>query len=105
MECQTHYTSNYFGGIFWKSCKLTKNPYSPIVVPHLYRLNSLDPPRKANATADYHFTRSDFDTPFDASAEGVISNLHLDNEWGDEFKDIGESLNCALINAYNNRLR
>lgn len=107
-ECRNHYIQNYFDGIFWKSCKLTKYPYFRIETPHLYRINSLEPPRKLDMAlnmADYRFARSDFDTPFDVSAEGVISNLHLDNEWGNEFKHIAKSLNCALVNVYNNRLR
>lgn len=107
-ECRNHYIQNYFDGIFYRSCKLTKNPYCRIEIPYLYRQNSIDPPRKldiAFSMADYRFARSDFDTPFDSHAEGVINNLHLDDEWNNEFKQIGESLNCALVNAYNNRLR
>lgn len=107
-ECRNHYINNYFGGIFNRSCKLTKYPYCRIETPYLYRLNALDPPRKSDiafSMADYRFARSDFDTPFDSHAESVISNLRLDDEWNNEFKQIAESLNCALINAYNNRLR
>lgn len=110
VECRNHFMQNYFDGIFWKTCELTKYPYCRIDVPYLYRSSSIDPPRnsdmvKTKFMADYQFARSDFDTQFDVSAEGVMSGLHLDNEWNDEFKHIGESLNCALVIAYNNRLR
>lgn len=110
-ECRNHYINHYFDGIFWKTCGLTKNPYTPLVLPYLYRSHSIDPPRfnsdaiQSKFMAGYRFARSDFDTPFDSSAENVISHLHLDDDWGNEYKDIGQILNGALVRAYNNRLR
>ncbi|XP_031630871.1 transcriptional adapter 2A isoform X1 [Contarinia nasturtii] len=106
-ECRDHYMQNYFDGIFWKTCKLTKYPYSSIEIPYLYR-NSFDPPRISNMAqtkllADYQFARSEFNTQFDVSAESIVSMVS--GEWSEEFSHIGESLNCALVNAYNNRLR
>lgn len=110
VECRNHYIKNYFDGMFWKTCKLTKYPYCRTDVPYLYNRNSFDPPRMSSGAvqmklmADYQFARSEFNTQFDASAELVISSLDND-EWNDEFSHIGESLKCALVNAYNNRLR
>lgn len=91
-ECRKHYIQNYMDGIFSKACQLTRQPYIRTNVPYLYRQNAIDPPRN-----------NDFDIPFDASAENIISELHED--WNGEFKEIGEHLNFALIQAYNHRLR
>lgn len=110
-ECQNHYMKYYFDGIFWKTCQLTKFPYSRLVVPYLFRSNSFDPPRckldvmQSKFMSNYRFARSDFDTPFDCSAECVVADIHLDNEGNEEFEDISAMLNCALVVAYNNRLR
>lgn len=104
-ECQNHYIQNYFDGIFWQPCKLTKFPYNRIEIPYFYQLNTFDPPRMSAEMADYRFTRSDFDTPYDISAENIICNLYLDKECNNDFKQIGEDLNCAMVIAYNNRLR
>lgn len=110
-ECERHYLDNYFDGIFMKICGLTKHPYSRLVVPFRYKSNSIDPPRhtmemiNSKLVAGYRFARSDFDTPYDVSAESLVSQLHTPNEWGDEFREIGEELNAAMFVAYNNRLR
>lgn len=113
-ECQEHYIRNYFDGIFWKTCKLTRFPYIRIDTPYLYHTKSFDPPRckfdlvQNKYAIDYRFARSDFDTPFDSSAEGVISNVQTnanDTEWDSESQELSEQLHCALVGAYNNRLR
>lgn len=113
-ECQEHYIRNYFDGIFWKTCKLTRFPYIRIETPYLYHTKSFDPPRckfdlvQNKYATDYRFARSDFDTPFDSSAEGVISNIQMnanDTEWDNESQELSEQLNSALVVAYNNRLR
>lgn len=112
IECREHYLQNYFDGIFWKTCKLTRFPYTRIETPYLYHMKSFDPPRckfdlvQNKYATDYRFARSDFDTPFDSSAEGVISNVNMDNtDWDVESQDLSEQLNCALVMAYNHRLR
>lgn len=111
-ECQEHYIRNYFDGIFWKTCKLTRFPYIRIDTPYLFHTKSFDPPRckfdlvQNKYASDYRFARSDFDTPFDSSAEGVISDVHMDDtEWDIETQELSKQLNCALVGAYNNRLR
>lgn len=116
-ECQEHYIRNYFDGIFWQTCKLTRFPYTRIDSPYLFHTKSFDPPRcKFNLVQnkyanDYRFARSDFDTPFDSSAESVIAGVHMDDDdddntkWDIESKVLSKKLNCALVMAYNNRLR
>lgn len=111
VECRDHYLQCYFDGIFWKTCGLTKYPYERLTIPYLYRQNVIEPPRYYSETvqskfmAGYRYARSDFDTPFDVSAESVIANIKLPNEWDDEYREISELLNGALGNAYNHRLR
>lgn len=94
-ECRSHYIQNYFSGIFSNPCGISENPYIRNVVPYLYKSFSRDPPRKVDPVH--------FDTPFDVSAETIITDLITD--WGDEYQGIGEKLNCALINTYNHRVR
>lgn len=110
-ECRDHYINNYFKGLFCKSCGLPSFSYSRIENPYLFRSNSFDPPRnKLNETqnryvADYRYARSEFDTPFDGSAENIICELHPSSEWNVDYQDISDKLNLALVRAYNNRLR
>lgn len=110
-ECRDHYLQNYFDGIFNKTCGLTRIPYSPLRIPYLYRPNTNDPPRyhtdvvQNSSLAGYRYSRSDFETHFDSSAESVISNLHSVDDWGDDFKDVSEHLNYAMVSAYNSRLK
>lgn len=114
-ECQEHYIRNYFDGIFRKTCQLTRFPYTRIDIPYLYHTKSFDPPRckfdlvQNKFATDYRFARSDFDTPFDSSAESIISDVHaMDTdtiEWDKESQELSKHLNCALVVAYNNRLR
>lgn len=110
-ECRDHYIENYFNGIFSKACKLTNSPYNRIETPYLFRSNSFDPPRNKldemhnRFIANYRFARSEFDSSFDGSAERIITGLHMTNEWNTDFQCISDSLNLALVRAYNNRLR
>lgn len=94
-ECRTHYIENYFSGIFSNPCRIIENPYIRNINPYLYKSFSRDPPRKLDTVH--------FDTPFDVSAETILTDLIID--WEDQYQDIGEKLNCALINTYNHRLR
>lgn len=110
-ECRDHYLNNYFKEIFCKACNLMSFPYNRNETPYLFRSGSIDPPRNKfdgiqnKFIAEYRFARSEFDTPFDGSAETIICNLHSRNEWSDDFGDISDLLNVALGQAYNNRLR
>lgn len=109
-ECRDHYLQYYFDGIFQRTCNLTKFPYTPLRTPYLYRSNVIDPPRyhsdQSNFMVGYRFARNDFDTLFDSSAENIISQMQSMDQWGDgDFRDVGERLNCALVSAYNSRLR
>lgn len=110
-DCQRHYLNNYFGGIFWQMCGLTKYPYVRATTPYLYRANVTDPPRHladsapSKCMAGYRFARSDFDTPFDSSAELLISNLDGVDPRLDFDASVSETLNGAMVRAYNNRLR
>lgn len=106
-ECRQHYLKYYFDGIFEKMIGLTSEPYFPEIIPFMYKMNSVEPPRQDvdsisfKAMAGYRCARSDFDVPYDNSADSIVSNLQL-NGWDD---GMGTELNCAIFKAYNNRLR
>lgn len=108
IECCEHYHQYYFGGIFEKIIGLCREPYFPERIPYVYKMKSLEPPRPTldSATfklmAGYHSGRSEFDTPFDNSAETMVSNLNL-YEWPID-QEIGDTLNCAMFMAYSHRL-
>lgn len=55
--------------------------------------------------AGYRFARSDFDTPYDNSAESIVSDLKMKKDWGDAYEEVGDELNSAMARAYNNRLK
>lgn len=110
-ECRDHYMQCYFDGIFMKTCGLTKYPYWPLCVQYMYRTNINEPPRhnadmiNSKYMGGYRFSRSDFDTPYDLSAESMVSHLHMASDWGSDYEDIGDELNAAALTAFNNRLR
>lgn len=111
-ECRDHYLNYYFGGIFEKTLGLTNDPYLVDSVPYMYKMTCLDPPRydidnvNFKRMAGYRYARSDFDIPFDLSAEGFVSNLDLvDDDCDAETRQAYEAMNCAVFTAYNNRLK
>lgn len=111
-ECAEHYERHYFGGLFEQALGMSAQPYRREYVPYLYRMNSVDPPRQeanADAMAGYRAARGEFDVPYDNSAESLVSHLDAirwsDEEPGSGWPEIGEQLQCAVMVAYNNRLR
>lgn len=93
----------------------------PERMPYVFKMRSLEPPRHDDITsmqfkinAGYRCARGDFDTPYDASAEGLLSILIDEQRSGasdDEPEiegldpEITEKLQYGLVQAYNNRLR
>lgn len=114
IECREHYLNCYFGGIFEKMLGLTNDSYKTKIIPHFYKMPSIDPPRydiddiNFKRMGGYRGARSDFDIPFDPSAENLVSNLDVsysnDDDNNDDI-DLYNTLNCAVFNAYNNRLK
>lgn len=109
-ECRDHYMTYYLDGIVGKMGGLTKDPYTPLTIPYLYKINSIEPPRHEldshnfKEMAGYRCARGDFDIPYDNSAEIIVSSLDLNIE-SECDRDVSESLNCAMFNVYNHRLR
>lgn len=85
--------------------------YSKITVPYLFRIDTFDPPRRELSNSqnrqimNYQFARSDFDIPFDGSAENLISHLDTGLDTRDQPVEFYENISYALVLAYNNRLR
>lgn len=115
-ECRAHFYNFYFDGPFVEQLGLSnQSAYLPHVVPYLMKTNTLEPPRGDlnhfihNSMAGYRFARSDFDVPFDNSAESLLRNSIIENddqsESDLETNRIIPELNCAVIRAYNHRLK
>ncbi|EDW68416.1 transcriptional adapter 2A isoform X1 [Drosophila virilis] len=121
-EIRRHYHDCYFGGIFERLLGLqhAQNCYLPERMPYVFKMRSLEPPRhddiasmQFKLNAGYRCARGDFDTPYDASAEGLLSimvdqqRVGADDEPESESpdKELVDELQCALVRAYNNRLR
>lgn len=110
-ECRDHYHHYYFDGIFMRTLGLNRHYYWPETVPFMFKSSTVEPPRQhldlvhSKHMAGYRFARSEFDTPYDVSAESSVSQLQLHTDWGADYEGIGDQLNVAVFNAYNNRLR
>src|SRR5690349_20333459 len=91
------------------------NAYTRHNVPYLLRTNSLDPPRGdeknfiSQSMSGYRFARSDFDFPYDSSAESILKHVMLSDEIvfekDKEMNEVISELNCAMLRAYNHRLK
>lgn len=107
-ECKEHYFNNYFSGIFEKTLKLTLNTYDRELVPSLYKLKCIVPPRydldscNFRKISGYRCARGDFDNPYDPSAESIFNIDYL----GDDLIDtsLTDELKCAVFRVYNNRI-
>lgn len=111
-DCKNHYLNYYFDGIFEKALGLTnKNMYVPGIIPYLYKHNTLEPPRydvddlNFKNTAGYRFARSEFELPYDNSAEAIVSYLKPETGTCQETNRAVDELNCAMFRAFNHRLK
>ncbi|XP_037816580.1 transcriptional adapter 2A isoform X2 [Lucilia sericata] len=124
-ECRQHYHDNYFGGIFERLLGLqhASQTYMPENMPYVVKMRSVDPPRHDDISsmqfkmmAGYRSARGDFDTPYDVTAESILTTI-LESE--DTVRNIPaiegavdentsacvEELKLALVRSYNHRLR
>uniref|UniRef100_A0A1B0A8A5 Transcriptional adapter n=1 Tax=Glossina pallidipes TaxID=7398 RepID=A0A1B0A8A5_GLOPL len=122
-ECRQHYHDYYFGGIFERLLGLQhiENCYIPQRTPYVVKMRSVDPPRHDDIAsmqfklmAGYRCARGDFDTPYDVSAENLLTMiLQADDNLSDIVEDedysqdrfLIEELKCGLVRAYNHRLK
>lgn len=113
-ECRSHFLDFYFTGVLGEQLELS-NVCERHNVPYLFKTNSLDPPRGddrnfiCQSMSGYRFARSDFDFPYDNSAESILNNvISSDDEAFERDKDMREladELSCAMFRAYNHRLK
>ncbi|XP_034131856.1 transcriptional adapter 2A isoform X2 [Drosophila guanche] len=121
-EIRRHYHDCYFGGIFERLLGLqhARHSYLPERMPYVFKMRSLDPPRhddiasmQFKLSAGYRCARGDFDTPYDTSAESLLSIMVAQESFSNEDqqeesrtkRELNEVLRLALVRAYNNRLR
>lgn len=115
-QCRTHFYSFYFDGTFGEQLGLSnENAYVRHNIPYLMRTSSLEPPRGddknfiSQSMSGYRFARSEFDIPYDNSAEAILNKIILDDdeafEIDPEMKKLNSELTCALFRSYNHRLK
>lgn len=111
-DCKNHFYNFYFDGVFEKLGMTNKNAYVRHNVPYLYKNNCQELPRGdensfvSSSMSGYRFARSEFDVPYDSSAESILNNVSLDeSEQNEKDEEILRELNCALFRAYNHRLK
>lgn len=123
-ECRQHYHDNYFGGIFERLLGLqhSSQAYTPHHLPYLVKMRSVDPPRHDDISsmqfklmAGYRCARGDFDTPYDVTAESILTAAQVaeenireqigDSEDDGIIEDCLEELKFGLVKAYNHRLQ
>lgn len=109
-DCQEHYNTFYFDGIFKKLLGLS-NEVHPIKTSYFCNSNTQTPrrvsPDFAKSKVGYRAARGDFDIPYDISAEALLNDLDgcFYGDWLKELKHIGETLQCAMLTAYKHRVR
>ncbi|XP_011162041.2 transcriptional adapter 2-alpha isoform X2 [Solenopsis invicta] len=116
-ECKTHYLQHYIDNQTLPGLPKIKESRASLFscepIPYMYKLQDVeDPPRFALNTVNsrflsgYNAARSDFEVNFDNHAESLVSDLEL-NEFQprDDAYELGQALQTAIVQAYNNRLR
>ncbi|KYN40632.1 Transcriptional adapter 2-alpha [Trachymyrmex septentrionalis] len=116
-ECKMHYLQHYIDNQTLPNLpKIEENKTSLFgcePIPYMHKLQDLEePPRFASNTsnsrllAGYNAARSDFEVNFDNHAESLISELEFnDFQPGDDTYELGQALQAAMVQAYNNRLK
>ncbi|XP_028982037.1 transcriptional adapter 2-alpha [Diachasma alloeum] len=116
-DCKSHYLDNYIDNQSLPGLPGMREAPSTVLsteaTPYSFKLQDLEePPRFATGTsnsrllAGYNAARSDFEVNFDNHAELLVSELRY-NEFSREDDDyrLGTSLQAAIVESYNNRLR
>ncbi|KAL0103211.1 hypothetical protein PUN28_017503 [Cardiocondyla obscurior] len=116
-ECKMHYLKYYIDNQILPGLPKIKESRASLFgcepIPYLFKLQDLEePPRfgvhtpNGRLLAGYNAARSDFDVNFDNHAESLISDLELDEfQPRDNSCELGQALQVAIAQAYNNRLR
>lgn len=116
-ECKTHYLQHYVNGQTLPNLPVIKETTTSLFgcepIPYIFKLQDLEePPRFSRDTsncrllAGYNAARSDFEVNFDNHAELLICDLEYDDFQPDsENYQLGQSLQVAIVQAYNNRLK
>ncbi|XP_024878699.1 transcriptional adapter 2-alpha-like isoform X1 [Temnothorax curvispinosus] len=116
-ECKTHYLQHYIDNQTLPGLPRIEESRASLFgcepIPYMYKLQDLEePPRFAPNTfngrllAGYNAARSDFEVNFDHYAESLVSDLELDEfQPGDNDYELGQALQAAIAQAYNNRLK
>lgn len=116
-ECKTHYLQHYIDNQTLPGLPRIQESRASLfgceLIPYMYKLQDLEePPRFAPNTvnnkllAGYNAARSDFEVNFDNHAELLISDLEFNKFQPDDNEyELGQALQVAIVQAYNNRLR
>ncbi|XP_015173769.1 PREDICTED: transcriptional adapter 2-alpha-like isoform X1 [Polistes dominula] len=117
-ECKAHYLEHFIDNQSLPGLPKIKETKASLFasepIPYLFKLHDLEePPRFASDSlncrmlAGYNPARSDFEVNFDNHAEHIVSQLNYNEFDTDDEKinKLGQSLQVAIVQAYNNRLR
>lgn len=115
MEIKNHYDYFYMrqkgSSLLPKPPEVKDAAYPMPIVPYRFKVTGIeDPPRYTShsvgylSVAGYNAARSDFELDYDASAEELIAGLKPIDLNDPDYKTLTE-LQCAIISAYNMRLR
>ncbi|XP_017882551.1 transcriptional adapter 2-alpha-like isoform X1 [Ceratina calcarata] len=116
-ECRNHYLQHYINNQTLPGLPKIRETKTSLFgcepIPYLYKMQDLEePPRFApnslncKLLAGYNPARSDFEINFDNHAELLISDLNYDEfDKKDNNYELGEALQVAIVQAYNNRLK
>ncbi|KMQ90151.1 transcriptional adapter 2-alpha [Lasius niger] len=116
-ECKMHYLQHYVDNQTLPGLPRIRDTRASLFVcepiPYMYKLRDLEePPRFASDTingkllAGYNAARSDFAINFDNHAESLVADLEYDEfQPGDDAHALGQALQTAIVQAYNNRLK
>lgn len=112
-SCRTHFNKFYFDGIFARKLGLSNESYYiRKEIPYIFKQNRLehrgggDNNYVAQSLSGYSFARSEFNIPYDHSAESILNSVNQeDNSFDEKKSNIVQELYCALFLAYNHRLK
>lgn len=109
LQCREHYDHFYVNNVQYSELpKFTTWSTIRSDPPYLYRNHdNEDLPRDPESyvcqnLAKYNAYRSEFELNFDNQAEQLLNFEDIED---DEDKELSESLQCAVVTAYNNRLK
>ncbi|GAB0086649.1 Transcriptional adapter [Sergentomyia squamirostris] len=109
-ECREHYFEFYTRGYVGRMSGIDVEPHIREFTPYLGKIECSRLQRfagkslNAKSLAGYRAARSDFDYPFDQTAENIISQVDIEPWTKQEDTIAAQELNCCIVRVFNHRL-